>query len=342
MLKKICPVFIFSICYILTGNGQVVHKPDDLYKISHDSKLEYTVSKLNTPVPDNDYSNILNESGVYNEDSNGTTTLKKIHISGAAESEWGKGNSSFRNKEYKDARQHYKNVLDIQPDYYPASVQIAKSFEGEEDYDKAVTAYKQAISKNYIDYTSHWYLADAYFNDRKYDDAVNEITIASILNRNDTAILADMKKIYLEAHLKFDYWIFTPQCKVSKDPKSREVKVQTKNDWEGYAIVKAIWEFEPGYAESQGEKPGIPSLLEEKECLTNLIAGQDKHVDAVFEKPIAILKKAQEYKLIDGFAYYEELLPAHPSLAYQLPTNVIKTIKNYVVLGHGGEAPKKK
>src|SRR6185437_2172909 len=259
-----------------------------------------------------------------------------------AETEWYAAGKAFNDKNYKDARKHYKNVLDIQDNYYPARVQMAKTFEAEGDLDKAEASLKQAISKNYIDYTTHWQLALDYLTSKKYDDAVSEITIASVLNRNDTAILFDLAGIYTAAHMHYEDWDFTPQYKVFRGQKQNEIKVLSQKGWNGYAVGKAIWAFEPGYPESQGEKPGTPCLLEEKECLLSLLAGRDTMKDAEDDETVQAVQDAKENKLIDGFIYYEELLPQNPSLVYQLPNNVIKGIKNYVVMAHGGERPKKK
>ena len=151
-----------------------------------------------------------------------------------------------------------------------------------------------------------------------------------------------MNEFYIDAHLTYNDWVFSPQVTVFKGQKENEIKVLSKQDWNGYAIGKAIWNFEPGYAESQGEKPGNPSVLQEKECLLSLIAGQDtsetnkKHKDP----GIVGLQKAGENKMMESYIYYEEFLPQHPSMVYQLPNNVIKRMKNYVLLAHGGKIPK--
>ncbi len=343
MIKKITPILIISLSYILSAKSQTVHKAEDMYKISHGSILHYNILPLKETVPDKDYSSLHNESNDIKIDTGNKVIVTSILLSKAADSAWyAAENALTEDKDYAAARQFYKTVLELQPDYYPASVEIGKTFDHEENYEKAESAYKLAIAKNFYDYQSHWLLADAYHKDAKYDEAVNEITLASILNRNDTAILSDMKEIYLDAHLSFGSWVFTPQYKISKASGSRDVNIMTKPEWEGYATAKAIWKYEPGYAESQGEKTGINSYFEEKECLLNLLAGQDKHIDAELEKHIEVLKKANELHLLDGFIYYEVLLPSNPGLVYQLPTNVVRSIKNYVILGHGGEEPKKK
>lgn len=341
MLKKIIFTFILAQGFLYVTTAQVVHKPAELLDIVKNSKITYTQGELYIDIPDKDFSNILNKTGIYNEDSGGITIQKKISLPKDAQSEWYAGEREFNEEnDYKEARKHYKNVLDVAPDYYPAKMQIAKTFEKEENYEKAEASYKQAISKNYIDYMPHWLIAEIYLKDKKIDEAINEITIAAVLNRNDTLIQQDLNEIYADAKLKYSDWQFTPQCKVFKGQKSNNIEVLSQKNWSGYALGKAIWAYEPGYAESQGEKPGRPSLLEEKECLLNLLAGLDKHMDDEQEPELSNLQDAKEDKLIDGFAYYEILLPQNPALVYQLPNNVIKGIKNYVLMGHGGVTPR--
>ncbi len=341
MLKKIIFIFILSGGYFITTQAQVVHKPAELADILKNSKITYTQGELYIDIPDKDYSNLLNVSGIYNEDSGGITIQKKVVLPKEAHTEWYAGERALNDEnDYKEARKHYKNVLDIAPDYYPAKMQIAKTFEKEENYEKAEASYKQAISKNYIDYMPHWLIAEVYLKDKKIDDAINEITLAAILNRNDTLIQADLNEIYADAKLKYSDWQFTPQCKVFKGQKPNNIEVLSQKNWGGYAAGKAIWAYEPGYAESQGEKPGRPSLLEEKECLLNLLAGLTEKIDDEQDPELSNLQDAKEDKLIDGFVYYEILLPQQPSLVYQLPNNVIKGIKNYVLMAHGGVTPR--
>src|ERR1700722_6552490 len=152
MLKNITFIFILSISYIISGQGQAVaHKPADLVKIMKDSKLTYSIDTLYVDVQDKDYSNLVNEPNIYREDSGEQMLVKKMRLAKEAESEWNAAEKAFlKDNNYKEARKHYKNVLDIQQDYYPAKIQIAKTFEMEGDLEKAEASYKQAISKNYV------------------------------------------------------------------------------------------------------------------------------------------------------------------------------------------------
>src|ERR1017187_5127741 len=146
MLKKIFPILIIVPFCILRSIAQDVHKPGDLLKIIQTSSLIYTPGELYIDIPDKDYSNLLTSTNIYAEDSGGKTVVKKLRLAKEADTEWNNAETAFiQDKNYKEARKHYKNVLDLQPDYYPAKIQIAKTFEKEGDYEKAESSYKQAI-----------------------------------------------------------------------------------------------------------------------------------------------------------------------------------------------------
>jgi len=342
MLKKLTLFAILSIGYFMPLRAQVVHKPDELFGTMKKSGLNYAVGELYIDIPQKDYSKLLNDSSLYHEDSDGHMLVKRIAITPEAEAEWKLGEKSFtQDKNYKEARKHYKNVLDVQNDYYPAKIRIGQTYDIEQDYEKAEAAYKQAISKNYVNYQPHLLIAQDYYNERNYEDAVNEIALAAVLNRNDIRTQELMNEIFADARMKYDDWIFSPQYSVFKGQKDKEIKVLSKEGWSGYAMGKAIWNYEPGYAEGQGEKPGITSALEEKECLQNLLyAVNDDSKPKSTDKAILNLQKVQEFKMMDSYIYYDILLRAQPSLVYQLPNNVIKSMKNYVIYAHGGSKPK--
>jgi tetratricopeptide (TPR) repeat protein len=340
MLRKILFALII-LAGITPAKAQTVHKPSELLKIMTDSKLAYSIGEMESPIEPKDYSANVNGNYTYHEDSDGHMVVKTVSLSKEATEEFNAAEEAFaKTGNTKNARMHYQKVLEMQPDYFPAITYIAQTYEGEENYDKAVSTYKQAINKNYVDYMPHWFLADVYFKQKEYEDAADEITIASILNRNHPRIQESMKKIYEKAHLKYDDWVLTPQFEV-KGGKEKEVKVLGKDEWLGYAMGKAIWKFEPGYAEGQGEKQGVPSVIEEKECMLCLFTVAENSKKKIKDKGILNLQKALENRMMDQFILYEEFFRWQPSIVYQLSNKTIKSMKDYVMLAHGGKKIKK-
>jgi tetratricopeptide (TPR) repeat protein len=137
--------------------------------------------------------------------------------------------------------------------------------------DKALEWYKKTIEVNYIDYLAHWLLADIYKMQGKIDSAVNEVTIAMILNRNNPRLKEFQLEIYKLAKVNQADWCFAPQVEISKV--NDQVKVAFDANWIGYAMAKALWKYEPGYKQSMGVQDSIYSSLEDKECLLVLMAG---------------------------------------------------------------------
>lgn len=229
----------------------------------------------------------------------------------------------------------YEKAYSTDTSNYQLMTYIGQMYGIQDKYDIAADWYQRAISKNYIDYMAHWFLADIYIDLGKINEAVEEITIANILNRNNPRIKAAMASIYKKAKLKTDDWDFTPQIQIdSTGP--RQVNVMYANDWLGYAMVKSLWMYEPGYSESMGVKHGNFSLLEEKECFNSLYAVLSKK--AIRKNPeFTALQRALENRMIDEYIIYEILLPNHPAVAYQLSERFINDIKDYIITVRGGK-----
>lgn len=205
---------------------------------------------------------------------------------------------------------------------------IGQTYEIEGDFDNAIEWYEKTISLNYIDYMAHWFLADAYKMRGELDLAVDEITIAMILNRNNPRIEKSLSDIYKLKKLKTDDWTFNPQIKIDSTGID-EVSISFSPDWLGYAMVKAVWKYEPGYKESMGVTSGSFSTIEEKECFISLMTSFDKK--RLKKHPeFKALKLSLDKKMIDEFIFYEIILPEYPFVAYQLTEEFLNEIKDYV------------
>jgi len=212
---------------------------------------------------------------------------------------------------------------------------IGQMYENEGDFDNAIEWYQTAIDHNYIDYMAHWFLADAYQRKGHLEKTVDEITIALILNRNNPRIKASFSNIYKQKKLKNSDWVFNPQVQIDSIGIS-EVKVAFGEDWLGYALVKALWEYEPGYSELMGVSKGSYSTIQEKEGIASLLTAlSKKQLKKIPE--FKALKQSLENEMIDEFILFEIMLPKIPFAAYQLPKETILNIKNYVVQVRGNQ-----
>ena len=143
------------------------------------SKIAYSVKELKKPFPEPDRSNLLNMPAY------------RRFVDGGYKAE-----DLFSKKEYAKARDAYKRVLLLDPNATIVMAYIAQTFGIEQNWDMAESWYKKAIEANYIDYLAHWLLADVYRNKGEQKKALEEISIAKVLNRNNPRLESLRQKIY--------------------------------------------------------------------------------------------------------------------------------------------------
>lgn len=310
---------------------QKLHTPAEIFKIISDSKLMYEIGKLEKPVNCPDYSNKLNYQDsyrVYTDSGFYTSTYK---INDKARPLLDKAEEYFSSNNSYSALMYYRMALEADSTQYYILTYIGQMYDGQRDYTNSIQWYKKAISKNYIDYMAHWFLADASFAIGDVDNAVDEIVIARILNRNNPRIADSMNRIFKKAKRDTKDWCFNPQIAVTKTD-SNSIKMAMDEKWAAYAMAKALWHYEPGYKESMGVATGDYSTKEEKACLfAQLVAMENAKTDVKKDPQLKILKKATENKLLDNYILYEIFLPAMPHLAYQLSEQAVQSIKDYVL-----------
>jgi tetratricopeptide (TPR) repeat protein len=132
--------------------------------------------------------------------------------------------------------------------YFFALTLIGDCFYNLGDYENAIFYFDKAMARNFIDYDAHWFKADALKNLGDMDGALREITIAHLLNVNHESLNMVLRR-YREIigrpwkEMNFEPWY---ELEISGD----SVFVKADPGWLGYASVKALWKYEPGYAES--------------------------------------------------------------------------------------------
>ena len=184
---------------------------------------------------------------------------------------------------------------------------------------------------------AHWFLADAYFATGDLNNAVDEITIASILNRNNHRIKDAMNRIYKKAKLNTKDWSFTPQMIIKKESDS-SIKIAMNDKWIGYAMPKALWLYEPGYKASMGVPENEYSTLEDKECLVDLLVTLTNSGKNYKNDPqLSVLKKATDQGYFHEYLMYEVVLPDKPFVAFQLPKESIVKMKEYILKVRSGK-----
>lgn len=341
-MKNLLVFILFLLFYFSWCPAQKIHTPDELMKFVEKSKITYNLKELKEEITPEDQSSNLTYNKSYRVKTNDGYKFTDYNLSDEAKKYFDQAEEFFQANKAEQALEMYKKTIETDTGYYPAITYIGQSYAFLKEYNKAIEWYQKAIGKSYIDYMAHWFLADALQAKGNLKEALSEITIARILNRNNPRIKTAFIDIYKANKLSGDDWNFEPQYRLTTS-NDLAVDIEFKSEWLGYALAKAIWAYEPGYREQMGVTQNTFSSLEEKECLANLYIGILADKKYMKKSPaFPALKFAFDNDYINEYVFYEIVLVEHPSFAFQLDPEFIEKIKEYVILTRGYKCKKVK
>jgi len=310
--------------------SQQIHSPNEIFQIMSDSKLSYEIKMLDKDIECTDYSKKLNYHNSYRVKTDSGLYTFEFKFNDIAKPLFDKAETFFQSNS-DSALFYYELSLKADSSLYNVMTYIGQMYEHKGDVANTIKWYKTAIGKNYIDYMAHWFLADAYLANDDLKNAVDEIVIAQILNRNNQGIKKSATDIFKKSYLGTADWYFNPQMELKKVSK-KQISLAINEKWTGFAMAKALWTYEPGYSKSMGVEPGVYSTLEDRECLISLIVALENSKTEIENDPqLIILKEAAEKKFLNEYILYEIVLPQTPFVAYQLPEETILKIKDYIL-----------
>lgn len=333
--------FLFALLVICNFQlySQKLHTPSEILKIMEESEITYEFEILKQKIELPDRSNNLVYNDYYHKGDSSSFTTVAFKPTDQIKDYLEKAETYFRASNNSKARELYLKALELDSSYFKLMTYIAQTYGIEKNYDEAINWYKKSIKNNFIDYMAHWFLSDIYIKTGNKKEALREITIASVLNRNNPRIKRAFDEIYKQCRLKNEEWSFLPQYDILKSSNNK-VTVRFETNWMGYAITKAIWKYEPNYRENMGETDSTISIIEEKEALVSLMISLSNSKGAFRQFPeFKALKEAFENKYVEEFIVYEIILPEFPLIAMQIPNHFIESVSEYVLTVRGGKKP---
>lgn len=284
----------------------VFHTPKQIYKIMEHSKLNYKIDILDSTftLPE-DSSQILNPLAYFYFDKDSIPRFGIYSLGFSAEMVFLSTEIKFREEKYDSALIGYKKVLKLAPDFAHAYTLSGDAFYHLGNMDSSIYYFKKAISMNPIDYQAYWFMGDAYNEKNMLDSAYYYLLRAHILNKHHETLQNKVKDLHaLIFGKEWDDWQFRPQYYLEKENDS--VFIHAKPFWLGYAMAKAVWRYEPGYAQSMIGKTldsTEVSTLEEAEAVTMLL---NTKTNLTAEKEFKnILQNILEMGYLDEFILYE-------------------------------------
>lgn len=294
----------------------------------NESKTLYSLKIVDKTFPAPDRSQLVNLP-VYREKKGDSYDVKAIKATGEAKKLLDRAENYFGSHQYAKARDAYTLALQEDPKLYSAITYIGQTYGIERNWDKAELWYKKAIEANYVDFLAHWLLADVYKVKGQKEKALEEISIAKVLNRNNPRLEALRKEIYGLNGLNIKNWTFNPQVRMSRDSVTGNVNIVADSIWSYYAFVQAAWFYEPVY-KAKAKKYSMPQAMY-RECLMGFLPfiGDKALVDSV--DVLKRLVKVIEADKLDEFVFYDMLLLDYPTASFQLDKKQIEGLKDYLI-----------
>lgn len=272
MTRHFILLFSLSVFILVCSNEKKpgLHGWHEILEIMDNSSIEY-VLEIDEEMADypSDSGVVLSTMLYLKKDEDGYS-VQKYELSDSLISLIKQGDSAFARKDFNGAFTNYYRVREADSEFHKIYTFIGDTYYIMGDYDSAIYYFKKALDFNPVDYDAHWFLADSYRDVGRMDEAVYHITCAHLLNRNHEQVKIRMKEIRKAAGHPWKDFEFKPRYKTSKE--NGRVLIKAPSEWSVYAMVKAVWKYEPGYVEeTRGKPPGPtergPYMEEEKEAI---------------------------------------------------------------------------
>lgn len=328
-------VLLIIACYFLYSptQAQDLHSPAELLDILEKSVHNYQLQPLETTIEADDRIRV-NSNTFYRKKKGDGFEAVEVELSEKARVLKEEAEQLFQKKEYEEARLLYDKLLGMHPEYSKLLVYIGQTYHLEGEVEKAIPFYRKAIEQNFIDYMGHWFLGRAMWDIGEIEDGLASYMVAHLLNRNHPLLIKELTKVLEANGLQYNKWSFIPQIALERED-SINIKVSFAEGWMGYALAKAVWEFEPSHSEEMGETFGVPSMAQEKEALISFYLTYEAGDKKLAKEPYLVgFEKALEGKQVDAYILYEIFLIQEPSIAYQLSLDNFIHLSEYVLDAH--------
>lgn len=294
-------------------------------EILEKSKLKYNVSIFADDDGGNEPAVLSNM--LYRTQRDSTFHLGKFQLSDSAVAVFNHAENAFMTEEFDQALRRYRHLLKLEPSFTLGQTMIGDVFFRTAEYDSAAWYFRKSIKENEIDYTAHWFLGDTYQKQGHVEAAGEWLTRAHLLNKYNPRLLGALKNYREKTGHPWVDWDFVPRYQLSQ--KGHEISVSLDMDWMAYAVTKALWKYEPGYAESKTGRPqsdDVLSIKEEAEAVAAWLSGKDPAKD----KKAARIHKIIEAGYFQEFFYYEIAATKSPYILLMLSEIQFERLINYV------------
>ena len=306
-----------------------IHPFNEIYSLIEQSDIVYVLGLLDSTSKIEIPEERLLSNLIYMKETDKKKTIHTYNISDSVSYYLNIGDSAYVKNEFDKSVKSYRKVLEIDSSLNFIYTFIGNCFYTANIMDSAIYYLNLSVNKNYYSYQAHWFLADALWNINDTIGCLNHIATAHLLNYYHSEIRKSLKKYHLRSGKEWKEWSFDPIYSLSKEGNVVQIQFDTVQfELMPYVMVKALWKFEPGYAEKMIGITGSTSNfnnLEEKEALLAYVSYL-----YLLEDTTSIPYKAINSDYYNEFIYYEIALKRFPEFFYFSSKQIFNRTKEYL------------
>jgi len=322
-------------CIISFGNGinaQQLHTPQEVEQYMKKSTIQYQMDSLSEKMEVISFP--LVEKGNYLKPTEKGISLQKqdFSLNKKAKKFYKKAQKAVAKEKIEKAIKFYSKAMDAEPKQSQLINEVANFYWENGDMEQVVFLTSKGIESNPIDFEAHARLALAYEQLGKDAEAMEEIILAHLYNRNHPKVIEILKNIFAKNGIIYQDYIFQPEYKI-ENRNAKQVSIQANFEpWKSYAACKALWQNEEEYRTEMSHLANTSlASIEEKECLLNALIGYGNMKTGKENFPIFnFLEKSLQHRMIDDFIFYEIKLREDPTLIYFLSKEKKQRIIRYL------------
>ena len=317
---------------IIAGENPKIHSPKEILELMEKSKLTYKIGNLKEEQlpPAEKPQQLSNQLHLYKTETG--FAISEYELSPEAKIVLQKGEDFYAAGDYEAALKQYQDLYKLMPEYSQSLVLMGDIYYNMKQYDQAKAMLNKAIEMNFVSYNAHWFLADAEWELGNKEAAMQEITIAHLLNVGHESLRKKMLSYRRVMMRDWKDWDYLPKYHLSQ--KGNEISVDMDIEWLGYALVKALWKYEPGYAEKMSGKEYATQVVdfsEEKEALLSvLVPNEDNEKNLRWTQ----INKIAKDGYVKEFIIYEIASRKAPLALVLLPREQFMRLVTYVNTYH--------
>ncbi len=243
---------------------------------------------------------------------------------------------ALENDNYEEVKNLYEKAYIIDSLYFKSASNLGDAWSFLGDYRRAEYYLKRAIQLNDAGYQEYLFLADVYDKTGKKREALDAITYAFMLNKNNPYLLHFLQNILEKNNLCLNEDRLKFPFRIKKTGvKECEIQYQNSDDfvWHAMANCLACWEMEPDLQiKLQGEQMFSYKVQMYRECLIKqgyyldiLKKGGKKLSD---EEEIFLEKVRKKH--VDSIVYWEIMAGEEPYIVFLLSAKERQSIVQYI------------